>query len=121
VFGPKYDDDVGRLGLVRRQVIRVPVGKVYNLPRRSPCLSRLGRFHDVESVPVEEESMIPEQFAQLWNYWMIVGKGLASNWLRVRSISAEVNLITHSFFDGARARQQNRTPYAAGPPTFKVV
>ena len=63
MFGPKYNDDIGWFGLVRRQGIRIaPVGEVNNLPRPSSCVSMLSRFHDVESVVVEEESVIPEQF-----------------------------------------------------------
>jgi NAD(P)-dependent dehydrogenase (short-subunit alcohol dehydrogenase family) len=64
VFGPKYDDDIGRLGLVRRQAGRiriVPAGKIYNHPRLNSRLRRLGRLHDVEPVAVEEESLIAEQ------------------------------------------------------------
>src|SRR5437764_7246774 len=79
VFGTKCDNDVGRLGLMRRQAGRiriVPVGKIHDLPRLSSLLCRRGRLHDVESVAIEEEGVIAEQSIQLRNRRMVVGDNL---------------------------------------------
>jgi len=77
VSGPKYDHEVGWFGIVSCQTVGVaPVGKIYYLPRLASCLSRFGRFHNVESVVVEEKSVISEYFIELRNHWMIVGNGL---------------------------------------------
>ena len=76
MLGLELDDGVGRLGLVRRQLSEIlvtPVRKI-NDPRRLRNLGR--RFDNVQPVVVEEESVIPEQIAQLRNHGMIVRDGL---------------------------------------------
>jgi hypothetical protein len=68
VFGPELDDGIGRFGLVRRQAgqIRVaPVGQIDNASGLDCCLRRVGRLHDVETIAVKEERVIPEQVAEL--------------------------------------------------------
>ena len=74
MLGLELDDGVGRLRLVRRQLSEIfitPVRKIDD-PRR---LRNLGRWFDnVQPVVVEEESVIPEQIAQLRNHGMIVGE-----------------------------------------------
>src|SRR4051794_39378631 len=64
VFGPKYNHDLSRFGRVRceiRQILIVPTGKVYDLPRLNSLLQGFGRFHDVEPVAVEEERVISQK------------------------------------------------------------
>jgi hypothetical protein len=81
VLGPKLNDGVGWLGLVWRQAgeVRIaPIRKIHNSSRLNSRLGILaGRLHNVQSIAVEEERVIPEQFAQLRNHGVIVGKGLA--------------------------------------------
>jgi putative ABC transport system substrate-binding protein len=80
VFRPKCDDDVGRFGFVRLQAIRIgvaPVGEIHNLSRLSTSSSSLGGLYDVESLAVEEESMLPKQPVQLRNHWIVVRNCLA--------------------------------------------
>ena len=68
VFGLKFDDGVSRFRLVSSQVGRIgvaPIRKIYNPRHLSSPPSRLGgRLHNVQSLAVEKESVIPEQFVQ---------------------------------------------------------
>jgi hypothetical protein len=79
VFGSKCDDNVGRFGFVRLQAIPIGVAPVGNVHHLGLCTRArgLGRLHDVESVAVEEERVLPEQTVQLRNHWMVVRNGLA--------------------------------------------
>ena len=77
VLRPKCDDDVGRFGFVRLQAIRIgvaPVGEIHNFSRSTS--RSLGRLYDVESLAVEEESVLPKQAVQLRNHWMVVRNDL---------------------------------------------
>jgi hypothetical protein len=101
VFGLKFDDGVSRFRLVSSQVGRIGVAairKIYNPRYLSSPPSRFGgRLHNVQSLAVEKESVIAEQFVQRGNAGWLSGMASASNWLRVRSICAEVNFIAHSY------------------------
>ena len=66
----KYDDDFRRLGFVGRQTgqLRIaPVGKVYHRRRRRARVDTLVRLYDIQSVAVEEERVVAEQFVQFRN------------------------------------------------------
>jgi len=68
VFGLKFDDGVSRFRLVSSQVGRIgvaPIRNIYNPRYLSSPPSRLGgRLHNVQSLAVKKESVIPEQFVQ---------------------------------------------------------
>jgi hypothetical protein len=68
VFGPKFDNCVSRLGLMSSQagLGRIaPIRNIYNPRCLSSLRSRLGgRLHNVQSITVEEESVIAKQFVQ---------------------------------------------------------
>ena len=66
-----------------------------------------GRLHNVQSLAVKKESVIPNNSFSRGNAGWLSGMASASNWLRVRSICAEVNFIARSI-GGSR-----RTPRAA--------
>jgi hypothetical protein len=77
---PKFHDGVSWLGLVSAKFGErgvAPIRKVHN-PRRlfTRWGTLAGRLYNVQSVAVEEESVIPEQLVQLPNHWMAVRKGL---------------------------------------------
>ena len=66
----KYDDDSRRLGFVGRQTgqFRIaPVGKVHHRPRRRTRAGTLNWLYDIQSVAVEEERVVAEQFVQFRN------------------------------------------------------
>jgi hypothetical protein len=82
VLGPEGDDNVGRLGLVRLQLGLITVAPVSDIHNFSPLSfgsrqSGPGRFHDVESVAVEEEGVLPEQAVELRNHRMVVRNNLS--------------------------------------------
>src|SRR5215468_1474431 len=65
VFRLEHDDDIRRLGLVRRQAgqFRIaPVCKVYDCPFPSAPATDLPQFDDAQSIPVQEERVVAEQF-----------------------------------------------------------
>ena len=68
VFGLKFDHGVSRFRFVSSQVGRIgvaPIRNIYNPRYLNSPPSRLGgRLHNVQSLPVEKESVIPEQFVQ---------------------------------------------------------
>src|SRR5262252_5252934 len=77
VLTPKHDDDFRRLRCVGRQTGQlriVPVGEVYDGPRRRACVCTLVWLYDIHSVAVEEERVVPEQFAQLLHQRMVIGE-----------------------------------------------
>jgi hypothetical protein len=113
VYGLEHDHDVGRLGLVRcelRRILIVPAGKVDDPSGRSSPLSELDRLHDIEPVSVKEERVIAEAPLQLGNYRVSSGMASASNWLRVRSTSGELNFIAHSSIRCPRIRSLRTFP-----------
>jgi hypothetical protein len=87
VLGPERDNDIGGLGLMGLELAGfcvAPAGdihdhrRLYSGPSRlhsSP--SRLRRLHDIESVIVDKESVLPEQPIELWYGRMVLGNGLA--------------------------------------------
>ena len=67
VLSLKYDDDFCRLGFVERQTgqMRIaPAGKIYYRPRRRARAGPFVRLDDIQSVFVEEERVLTEQFVQ---------------------------------------------------------
>ena len=79
MFDLKYNDDVGRYRIVRRQLRRIrayPVGKLYNIP----CLNSRPRsvcwLDYVEAASVKEEGMIAEYSFKLRNHRMAIGNDL---------------------------------------------
>lgn len=120
----KDDDQISRFGLMRRQAGRIgiaPVGKIYNR-RLLTRLRGLGRLHDVESVAVEEERVIPEQLVQLRNQWMVVGNGLG-----FELAQGSLDLCGSQFhrtllFDWGRfdwAARRGKSLARCGPPTSR--
>ena len=72
----EYDDEFRRLGFVRCQSgpFRIaPVGNVYYRPRRRARLRIIIRLYDIQSVAVEEERVVAEQFVQFRNQRMVIG------------------------------------------------
>ena len=78
--GGQFHDGAGRLGLVRRQlgeIIAAPIRKIddsgcLNFPARGP----VSRLQNIQSIAVEQESVLSEQFVQFRNRGVVVGKGL---------------------------------------------
>src|SRR3989442_1037859 len=75
-----------------------PVGKIYHCPGTRTRGGILLRLNNVQSVDVEEERVVAEQFVQFRNHWMVIGNHCASNWLRVCSTCAEFSFMVHSLF-----------------------
>jgi hypothetical protein len=82
VSGANDDDNVGRLGFVSLQVIRIgvaPVGEIHHLGRLDARLTSLGRLDAVESVAVEEERVLSEHAIQLRTTGWLSGMTSPSN------------------------------------------
>jgi hypothetical protein len=80
VLALKFDDDFRRLEFVGRQTAQLriaPVGKVYHCPRRRARVDTLVRLYDIQSVAVEEERVVAEQFVQFRNQRMVIGDHLS--------------------------------------------
>ena len=76
----KYDDEFRRLGFVGHQTgpLRIaPVGNVYYRPSRRACLRIIIPLYDIQSVAVEEERVVAEQFVQFRNQRMVIGDHLS--------------------------------------------
>jgi hypothetical protein len=61
-----------------RKLLIAPISKAYDLSFLSFHSGNLEQFQNVESPGVEEESMMPKQFAELRDCRMILGKHLCS-------------------------------------------
>ena len=123
---PSTTTTSSRFGIVRLQPSRIGVSsscEIYNLGRLTLAFQRLG-FHDVESVTVNEERVLPKQVVQLRNQDESSGMVSASSWLRVRSTCAEVSFIAHSSFKDTRARWKSHVIVRCGclslPPEESV-
>src|ERR1700739_3159438 len=71
------NDDSSRFGLMRGQLRKVriaPISKAYHLSVLSFHSRNLDQFQHVESFRIEEEGMMPKQFAELRNCRMVLGK-----------------------------------------------
>src|SRR5262245_7998223 len=53
-----------------------PVGKIYHCPGTRTRGGILFRLNNVQSVDVEEERVVAEQFVQFRNHWMVIGNHL---------------------------------------------
>jgi hypothetical protein len=71
VLTVKRDDDFCRFWFVRQKTgpLRItPVGEIYHCPRPGTLVL----LYDIQSVAIEEERVIAEQFVQLRNQGMVV-------------------------------------------------
>src|SRR5262249_61678840 len=50
-----------------------PAGNIYPCPRRQARVSALVRLYDIQSVAVEKERVVAEQFVQFRNQRMVIG------------------------------------------------
>jgi hypothetical protein len=79
VFGFQFDDGASRLGFVRREAresLVAPIRKIDDSRRlNSIPRSLVGRLQNVQSIAIEQKSVIPKQFIQLPNRWVAIGKG----------------------------------------------
>jgi hypothetical protein len=79
MFGFQFDDGASRLGFVRRQAresLVAPIRKIDDSGRlNSIPRSLVGRLQNVQSIAIEQKSVIPKQFIQLPNRWVAIGKG----------------------------------------------
>ena len=76
----KDDDDFRRLGFVGCQTGHsriAPVGNVYYRPSRWARLRIIIGLYDIQSVAVEEERVVAEQFIQFRNQRMVIGNHLS--------------------------------------------
>src|SRR5438128_827409 len=76
----KDDDDFRRLGFVGCQAghLRIaPVGNVYYRPSWWARLRIIIGLYDIQSVAVEEEGVVAEQFVQFRNQRMVIGDHLS--------------------------------------------
>jgi hypothetical protein len=66
----QYDDDFRLLGFVRHQAGKLcvtPIRDIHHSPGRHGCLGVVIRLYDIQSITVEEERVIAEQFVQFRN------------------------------------------------------
>jgi hypothetical protein len=80
VLGLEFDDDACWFWFVRRhagQSLVAPIRKIYDFrcPHSIPG-NLVGRLQNVQPIAIEQKSVMPKQFVQLRNRWVIVGKGL---------------------------------------------
>ncbi len=80
VFGFQFDDGASRLGFVRRQAresLVAPIRKIDDSRRlNSIPRSLVGRLQNVQSIAIEQKSVIPKQFVQLPNRFRSVAEPL---------------------------------------------
>jgi hypothetical protein len=109
--GPKFDDGVRQLGFVRRQAreIRIaPIRNVYDPRGLSACSrSLVRRLDDVQSVTVEEERVLPEQFVQPRNHRVAVGERLGFELAQGSLDLCGSQLHTRSFAHAFRLRSRH--------------
>src|SRR5438067_9516693 len=117
VLGPERDDDIGRLGLMGLELVRIgvaPVGHIDDRRRLPSIRSRLRLLHDIESVAVEEESVLPEQSIELRHDRMVLGNGLA-----LELSESSLNLCRSQFHStscfGWRSRHKRNARRGASP------
>src|SRR5215470_4360620 len=105
-----------------------PVGKVHHSPRQLTRGTALIRLDNVQSVAVEEERVIAEQFVQLWNQRMVIrywlGCELSQSLFDLRGIQFHSALasvgLTLSYGQKAATHIWRRHQCGfAGPPTMQ--
>jgi hypothetical protein len=119
----KDDDDFRLLRFVRYQASELcvtPIRDIYNCPGRYAGVGVLVRLYDIQSITVEKERVIAEQFVQSRNQRMVIG-----NYLGFELSQSFVDLCGTQFHHALHRLFSKRAPgggrTAAGNSTIQLL